>query len=148
MTGVEIVREATAEDRPRLLAIQATSLDFGVPDLLRVGISGPPLVLVSGATPVGYALAIEGTPTHLVELAVAPAHRGVGHGSALLTEVCNRGGECRLTVRSDNDGARRFYERHGFRVETRLPAYYGDDDGLLYVSQPDVDPADSAPESS
>lgn len=129
------LREATPADRPALLAIQAASLESGRPDLLETAIRGPPLVLVSGSGPAGYALAIESAPTYLAELAVAPAHRGAGHGSALLRAVLARCEECRLTTRADADRTRRFYERHGFRSTERLPGHYGDDDGVLLVRQ-------------
>jgi ribosomal-protein-alanine N-acetyltransferase len=131
------IREAVSDDRPALLAIQATSLESGWPELLETAISGPSLVLVSGSRPVGYALAVESTPTYLVELAVTPAHRGAGHGSALLTAVLARSDGCRLTMRADDKGVRRFYERHGFRVTERLPGHYVGDDGLVLVNQSD-----------
>lgn len=137
------VREAIHEDLPKLLAIQSASLDSGWPKLLTVGIDGPPLVLVTGNEPVGYALAVTGEPTYLVELAVAPVHRSAGHGSALLNAVLARGGKCRLTACADDERARRFYEHHGFRVAKRLPEYYGTDDGLLFIRQSDA-PADSS----
>ncbi len=131
------IREATPEDLQTLLAIQSVSLESGWPELLETAISGPPLMLVSGKPPIGYALAIESEPTYLAELAVAPAHRGIGHGSALLTTVLARADECRLTTRADAERARRFYERHGFRVAERLPGHYDGDDGLLFVRQSD-----------
>lgn len=135
------VREATPDDLPRLLAIQATSLASGWPDLLRTAIDGPPLVFVVGRQPVGYALVVDGRPTYLVELAVAPAHRGEGHGSSLLSTVFarTRGRAVDLTMRADDDRVRRFYERHGFRVTRRLPGHYDGDDGLLLVRQADSD---------
>lgn len=132
-----MVREATAEDLPTLLAIQTASLDSGWPELLRLAIDGPPLVLVSGSEPVGYALTIESRPTYLAELAVSPTHRGMGHGSALLTSVLARSDDCRLTMRADNERVRRFYERHGFRVIERLPGHYDGDDGLLLARHAD-----------
>ena len=131
------VRAATEADLPRLLAIQATALDSGWPELLRSGVSGPPLVLVTGTGPAGYALAIADDSVSLVELAVAPAHQNMGHGSALLAAVCARGQRVTLTTRRDNDGARRFYERHGFHTAKRLPGHYDGDDGVLLVRQPE-----------
>jgi len=76
-----VIREATRNDLTTLLAIQSISLDSTWPELLHAGIDGPPLVLVTGRPPVGYALVITGDPAYLAELAVAPDHRGSGHGS-------------------------------------------------------------------
>ncbi len=131
------IREATPDDRPRLLAIQAASLESNWPDLLATAITGPATVLVVGYTPVGYALAVGTQPTHLAELAVTPGHRNAGHGSALLRAILERSEECRLTARADDERARRFYERHGFRVEKRLPNHYETADGVAMVRQPD-----------
>jgi ribosomal-protein-alanine N-acetyltransferase len=131
------IREATPDDCPRLLAIQAASLASNWPELLETAITGPARVLVAGRTPVGYALAVGSDPTHLAELAVAPGHRNAGHGSALLRAVLTEVGECRLTARADDERARRFYERHRFRVEERLPNHYEDADGVSMVRQPD-----------
>jgi ribosomal-protein-alanine N-acetyltransferase len=133
------IREATSDDRPRLLAIQAAVLESNWPDLLTTAIGGPARVLVAGKVPVGYALAVGNEPTHLAELAVAPDHRNAGHGSALLRAVLAGTDECRLTTRADNERARRFYERHGFRVEERLPDHYENTDGVAMVRQPDSD---------
>lgn len=136
-----MTREATRDDLTTLLAIQSTSLDSTWPDLLHAGIDGPPLVLVAGRPPVGYALAITGDPAYLAELAVAPEHRGSGYGSALLTALIERVGdsELRLTTHADATDARRFYERHDFTVAERLPGHYDGDDGLLLVRQSEVD---------
>ncbi|PSP90048.1 N-acetyltransferase [Halobacteriales archaeon QS_4_69_34] len=156
------MRAARPADLPVLLALQATALDSNWPALLRSAVDGPPTLLVverspaavttavGSATPapnvacgptvepgdpVGYALAVGTTDaTYLAELAVAPGHRDRGHGSALLSALLARtGGECRLTIRADNEGANRLYERFGFRVRKRLPNHYDGDDGLLFV---------------
>ena len=144
-----MTREAIRDDLTTLLAIQATSLDSTWPDLLHAGIDGPPLVLVTGRPPIGYALAIPGDPAYLAELAVAPDHRRSGHGSALLAAVVDRMGESelRLTTRADATRARRFYERHGFAVTEHLAGHYDGDDGLLLVRQPDADSSSAASES-
>ena len=134
MTGI---RAATPADRPRLLAIQAASLASNWPELLETAIDGAGTVLVAGHTPVGYALAVGSQPTHLAELAVAPGHRNAGHGSALLQTVLDDVDECRLTARADDERARRFYERHGFRVDSFLPNHYEHGDGVAMVYQSD-----------
>lgn len=94
-------------------------------------------MLVAGREPIGYALAVGHDPIDLVELAVAPDHRNAGHGSALLERLLGRGDGCRLTARADDEDVRRFYERHGFRVEKSLPGYYEDGDGVRLVRQPE-----------
>jgi ribosomal protein S18 acetylase RimI-like enzyme len=57
-------------------------------------------------------------------LAAYPQHRGSGHGSALLAEaerLAARAGKpgLSLIVTDTNAGARRLYERHGFRETAR-----------------------------
>lgn len=63
-------------------------------------------------------------------LAVLPAHRGRGLGSALLTkaeEVAAGADLDRLSiiVESANTGAKALYERHGYREEARRPVVDG-----------------------
>jgi ribosomal protein S18 acetylase RimI-like enzyme len=76
-------------------------------------------VLLVEGTPAGRAL-VHRTPgrVHLVDLAVLPAHQGRGLGTAvlrsLLDDAASAGSTVRLTVRADNTGARRLYERLGF----------------------------------
>jgi GNAT superfamily N-acetyltransferase len=70
----------------------------------------------------------------LDELYVVPERRGGGLGTALLRaaerQVQARGGELlEINVDGDDDGARRFYERHGYRnsepgSDEPLPYYY------------------------
>ncbi len=55
--------------------------------------------------------------TMLNHLYVAPEHTGRGIGSALLARVkSRRPGGFTLWTFQDNAGARRFYDRHGFRA--------------------------------
>ncbi|MCS7216855.1 MAG: ribosomal protein S18-alanine N-acetyltransferase [Candidatus Bipolaricaulota bacterium] len=79
----------------------------------------------------------EGEEVHIHDLAVAPAHRRRGVGSALLGELFRaaRGARrVRLEVRASNRTAQAFYKKHGFREEAVLPGYYADgEDGLLMV---------------
>src|SRR5207247_3539019 len=66
---------------------------------------------------------------HINNVAMRPAYRGRGLGTALLTHVL---GEARrlgarratLEVRSSNEGARRLYEHLGFRVAGTRRNYY------------------------
>jgi ribosomal-protein-alanine N-acetyltransferase len=73
----------------------------------------------------------------LVSIAVLPKARRRGAASLLLRSTIRRlklRGIARLTlvVRQSNVPARRFYERHGFTLLRRAPAYYGPGrDGLL-----------------
>jgi GNAT superfamily N-acetyltransferase len=63
---------------------------------------------------VGFAGLSDGEVTHLY---VEPGAQGGGIGTALLDHVkAESGGELRLWVFQLNEGARRFYERHGFRL--------------------------------
>lgn len=52
-------------------------------------------------------------------LFVDPPHQGRGVGSALLARAQEQHDRLRLTVYEQNAGARRFYERHGFRDTER-----------------------------
>lgn len=57
---------------------------------------------------------------HLSRLAIAPSHRGRGSGSRMIALLAELGSvalettECSLFVYTDNERARRFYERLGF----------------------------------
>jgi ribosomal-protein-alanine N-acetyltransferase len=66
---------------------------------------------------------------HINNLAVAPAHRRAGVGSALLTRVLDEGvllgaERATLEVRRSNTIARHVYERFGFAVAGVRPGYY------------------------
>ncbi len=84
---------------------------------------------------------------HLVLLAVQPAQRRSGLASRLLqwleaTAVVAGIAEIRLELRAGNDGARQFYQRHGYLVSSTVPGYYrGREDALrmthtLYAPPP------------
>jgi GNAT superfamily N-acetyltransferase len=72
-------------------------------------------------------VAVEEEPDYLwlVKLYLLARHRGQGLGTALLSDVQQRararGKRVRLRVLRVNAGARRFYERHGFRVVQESP---------------------------
>lgn len=75
---------------------------------------------------------------HINNLAMRPEYRGRGHGSALLQHILNearRLGARRATleVRASNLGARRLYERFGFRVAGTRERYYSNpvEDALI-----------------
>ena len=85
------------------------------------------LALLAGEPATGVALVTlrpnvwyEGPVALLDELYVRPALRGGGMGTALLIRACEalreRGAQLfEVNVDEDDTGARRFYERHGFR---------------------------------
>lgn len=130
-----MIRDATDEDLPTLRAIQQVSLDEPWPDLLATTENGPLILVAEDPEPVGYVVAIPGdTETYLAELAVTPAARRNGYGSALLAALTERtAGRIELTVQESDDGAWAFYDSHGFTVEERLEDYYKSGDGLLLV---------------
>jgi ribosomal-protein-alanine N-acetyltransferase len=66
---------------------------------------------------------------HINNIAVLPAYRGFGYGSALLAhaleEAADAGAQrATLEVRRSNDAARRLYERFGFRMAGVRRDYY------------------------
>jgi ribosomal-protein-alanine N-acetyltransferase len=86
-----------------------------------------------GAAPVGFVVlrprGVAGSP-YLASIAVDPGARGRGVGSALLAFVAQRFRPAHrhlfLCVSSFNEGARRLYERQGFRMVGELPDYVVD----------------------
>ena len=90
------------------------------------------LLAESGGTVAGFAIGYRSRPAigHLLTLDVDPAYRRTGVGRALLDELSARlraagARRIRLEVDIRNAGAVAFYERLGFRVEGRIPDYYG-----------------------
>jgi GNAT superfamily N-acetyltransferase len=95
--------------------------------LQRLLAQGDVVALLAGAPAVGLAVLTlrpnvwyDGPVGLLDELYVVPERRGQGTGSALLEAaerlVRGRGGEVlEINVDGDDAGARRFYERHGYR---------------------------------
>ena len=80
--------------------------------------SGGTVVAESNVAIVGVmATEQEGSCSWITQMAVDPLHVGSGIGSLLLQHAL---GACALPIRlytfQANAGARRFYERHGFRV--------------------------------
>lgn len=77
---------------------------------------------------------------HIVQVAVAPAHRGKGYGTklamALMQYAANLGvSYVTLEVRVSNEPARRLYAAMGFQQVSVRKRYYEDtgEDGLLMV---------------
>lgn len=79
---------------------------------------------------IGYFVALPGVgELHLLNLTVAPAWQGRGHGRALLAEVLWHAQARRLStvwleVRASNERARRLYARRGFEEVGRRRGYY------------------------
>jgi ribosomal-protein-alanine N-acetyltransferase len=138
------VREATPVDLPVVRALQSL-LPEPVEDLFADGLpAGVTLVAVpervraapsatDDGRPVGYLHAYD--TGYVAEIAVAPAHRGRGHGRALLAhafaELRSRGvTEVEIEVAADNDRARSLYETMGFEIAERRPDRYESGDGL------------------
>lgn len=97
--------------------------------------------LADGADLLGYAflwrVADEG---QIANLAVAEAHRRRGHGARLLDrliDVARAVGAARVTleVREGNSAARALYEKHGFRVTHRRPAFYENREAALLMER-------------
>jgi ribosomal-protein-alanine N-acetyltransferase len=135
-----MIREARSDDEVRLRAIQTNALAEPWPELLGVGIDGPPLVLVLDiGEPVGYALVVPDHPVaYLAEFAIAPEKQGQGLGTALMDGLLDRlraGGfeTVRLTARANDEVVRSFYDGFGFSVADELPDHYDDGDGVLLV---------------
>jgi len=81
---------------------------------LVLALDGDPVGMVSGLAP-GADGAVE-----LISLWVAPSARGLGIGGEAVRRIlawvreAHPGRSVGLSVKSDNDSARRLYERHGF----------------------------------
>jgi ribosomal-protein-alanine N-acetyltransferase len=132
------IRRGRPADLPRLRQVQSDALAEPWPELLETAARGTPaLYVVADGRPVGYVVVVDGgSVAYIPELAVDPERQGRGHGSELLSALCQRltdegCQQIRLTVRASDDGARRFYDRHGFERLDRLAGHFADCDGLL-----------------
>jgi ribosomal protein S18 acetylase RimI-like enzyme len=80
---------------------------------------------------IGFALMYFGEEhAHLSLLAVRPQYQRAGIGRHLVAWLVESGlaagvAAIRLELRASNRAARRFYERLGFNVTSRVPGYYG-----------------------
>ncbi|EIM25014.1 GNAT family N-acetyltransferase [Microvirga lotononidis] len=123
-----IVRPARTEDIPALAAIAERSYGAAFADILeqdvlagrnaayfgeRFAVSWKRmLVALADGGPVGFLLM---TDQHIDMLFMDPGAGGKGGGALLLREAEARGAKS-LECFRDNHGARRFYERHGWRI--------------------------------
>jgi ribosomal-protein-alanine N-acetyltransferase len=92
---------------------------------------------------IGYSvLMLAAAEAHLLNLSVAAAHQGQGHGRRLLAHVLNvardyGASQLFLEVRPSNEVARRLYSSSGFRQVGVRRAYYparsGREDALVFV---------------
>lgn len=122
------VRAATPDDVPSLAGIAQSSYSLAFADILEEAVIDDHdiaffmarfahawprmLVACSGKKPVGFLLMTDG---HIDMLFMDPTAGGQG-GGALLLKAAEELGARTLECFRDNDGARRFYERHGWRI--------------------------------
>lgn len=107
------------------------------------------LVVRAGREVIAYAgIWLMVDEAHVTTFAVAPEWRRQRVGErlilALLDVAIARGArEATLEVRLSNLGARRLYEKYGFRPVGIRPRYYSDDheDALIMTTEPLADPA-------
>jgi len=133
------VRLGRRTDLPAIAAIEAASFSHPWPSARLAAYfdhEGTVVLVAEEGSPTGFLVACRERAAdvpmlHIHDLAVAPPHRRRGAASALLAELIRIAAAegiplLRLEVRITNEGARRFYERHGFRVIRHLRRYYED----------------------
>lgn len=64
--------------------------------------------------------------THIINMAIHPDYRGTGIGKRLMQHVLNDEDVFFLEVRISNEGAKKVYERYGFKVISTRKGYYAD----------------------
>ena len=128
------IRPLGYSDLPQVIAIErrafptAWSLGMFVLELSKP--SGICLAAIRDARVVGYLICARYAEVwHLMNIAVDPAVRGQGVGTALLEQMVARAGEdaaYTLEVRPSNATAIALYERFGFRSAGTRRRYYHD----------------------
>jgi putative acetyltransferase len=124
-----IVRSSGADDVPALAAVAERSYRAAFAEILEADVLQSRdaaffaerfasawegmLVACSGEALVGFLLMSDG---HIDMLFMDPAASGRGGGACLLREAERRGAKSLECFRG-NHAARRFYERHGWRIE-------------------------------
>ncbi|MDQ6821035.1 MAG: ribosomal protein S18-alanine N-acetyltransferase [Actinomycetota bacterium] len=134
MTSEITVRPLSYSDLPQVSAIERRA--FPTPWSLAMFVlelskpSGVCLAAMEGKRTVGYLVCSRYADVwHLMNIAVDPAARRRGIGSALLSEMLERAGEHEhytLEVRPSNSEAIALYERFGFRTAGTRRRYYRD----------------------
>lgn len=142
------VRRAGASDLHAVDRIEARSFAkdrFPRRNLARALKSGASLFLIAefGGTPAGYAMILfrrGAAVARLYSIAVDPEYRGRGVAVTLLDEAAQaaaaRGADrLRLEFRPSNAAAGRLYERAGFTLLERRPAYYDDGEDAIRMEK-------------
>lgn len=128
MEGVRIrlLRATDAEATERIIAESPEATRWN-PEKCE----GLPVWVAERATGVaGFVIAcVAADEMEILDLAVEPASRRRGVGSALVDAALEHGRKAGaasvfLEVRESNERARRFYQKHGFAVSGRRPRYY------------------------
>jgi len=142
-----VIRPAKLFDIPEIVRIERQSFREEYPrGVFLVFLENNPdtfLVAEYSGKIIGYVMGylrpdLEG---HIMSIAVDPAYRGNGVGSALLEEVIERlikkgARYIGLEVRVSNEGAIKLYERFGFRKIKRIVGYYLDGEDAYYMLLP------------
>ena len=129
------LRAMHADDVERVVAIEAESYEFpwtpGIfRDCLRAGYECWVLALAHEV--IGYGiLSIAAGEAHLLNVCIARAHGGAGHGTRLVRRMIDlarwhRAERMFLEVRPSNTRAMGLYDRIGFNEIGRRPNYYPD----------------------
>jgi ribosomal-protein-alanine N-acetyltransferase len=133
-----VLRAAHVSEAAELATISRLQVEYGLrwrwtPNRIRKSIRDrETMVLVASkaGTIEGFAIMkFRDDDAHLFLLAVQPKSRGAGVGRAMLEWLetsCRTAGmqSIRLEVRISNEAARRFYERSGYSMVSRLAGYY------------------------
>jgi len=88
-------------------------------------------LLCSGQDVVGFAAARR--DGYILFLAVAPSHRGEGHGRRLVAEVADESDTVTCHARESNEGALEFYRTLEFEVVRTIENYYEDGGTAYYL---------------
>jgi ribosomal-protein-alanine N-acetyltransferase len=125
-------------DEPAVRSLQSL-LAYADSGLIDAALDGPFLgrVAVDEGRVVGYAVALPGEETTLSELVVAPDHRRLGNGQALVEAVADAPDADRLVVTTptENEAAERFYRAMGFEVSERVSGFYADGTDALRLAR-------------